>query len=103
MKIIKVAHSTACKALPEFSHRFSPKKFTQAQLYACLVLKMFFKTDYRGVESILSDSPNLYAAIGMKKVPHFTTLQKAEHGILKSSTAHRLLEELICFGAEKKG
>jgi len=102
-RVAKAAHATGSRALSKFSHRFSPRKFTQAQLYTCLVLKMFFKTDYRGIESILRDSPNLCAAIGMKGVPHFTTLQKAEHRILRSSAARSLLKELIFFGAQKEG
>ena len=31
-------------ALPLYSHPCSPKKFTQPQLFACLVLKAFFRT-----------------------------------------------------------
>ena len=64
-------------ALPAYSHPCSPKKFTQPQLFACLVLKAFFKTDYRGVAAILSDCKDLAAALGLECVPHFTTLQKA--------------------------
>jgi hypothetical protein len=72
-------------ALPLYSHPCSPKKFTQPQLFACLVLKAFFKTDYRGVVAILADCDGLVAALGLKCVPHFTTLQKA-------------CERLLCFG-----
>ena len=72
-------------ALPLYSHPCSPKKFTQPQLFACLVLKAFFKTDYRGVAAILADCADLAAALGLKCVPHFTTLQKA-------------CERLLCFG-----
>jgi hypothetical protein len=36
------------RALLLYSHRNSPKKFTQHQLFACLVLKSFLRTDYRG-------------------------------------------------------
>jgi hypothetical protein len=72
-------------ALPLYSHPCSPKKFTQPQLFACLVLKAFFKTDYRGVVAILDDCTDLAAALGLKCVPHFTTLQKA-------------CDRLLCFG-----
>lgn len=34
-----VAYRTAQRILPAFSHLKSPKKFTQPQLVACLVLK----------------------------------------------------------------
>ncbi len=60
---------------PAYSHRFSPKKFTQHQLFACLVLKEFLKTDYRGLADILADCDSLRAAIELEHVPHFTTVQ----------------------------
>ena len=44
-----MAYHVAQNTLPEFSHQFSPKKFTQSQLFVCLVLKIFFKTDYRWI------------------------------------------------------
>jgi hypothetical protein len=72
-------------ALPAYSHPCSPKKFTQPQLFACLVLKAFFRTDYRGVVAVLADWQDLVAALGLKSVPHFTTLQKA-------------CDRLLCFG-----
>ena len=34
----------AKSTLPKYAHHFSPKKFTQPQLFVCLVLKTFFKT-----------------------------------------------------------
>jgi hypothetical protein len=45
----RAALAVATAALPAYAHRTSPKKFTQPQLFACLVLKTFFKTDYRGI------------------------------------------------------
>ena len=47
-RVMMTAYVTAQRALPAYAHRFSPKKFTQHQLFACLVLKEFLKTDYRG-------------------------------------------------------
>ena len=75
-KVLLVAYAVAREALPEYAHRFSPKKFTQPQLLACLILKEFFKTDYRGIVEILNDATSLPQAIGLTRVPHFTTLQK---------------------------
>ncbi len=55
--------------MPEYSHPCSPKKFTQHQLFACLVLKEFFKLDYRGVEALLVDSDSLRAIIDLRVAP----------------------------------
>ena len=44
---------------------------------ACLILRAYLKTTYRGVLELLAISPNLRAALGMQdKLPHYTTLQK---------------------------
>ncbi len=79
------AYATAQRALPAYAHRYSPKKFTQHQLFACLVLKEFLKADYRGIVNILADCPNLCAAIELEHVPHYTTLQKAADRLLKKT------------------
>ena len=50
--------------------------FTQPQLMACLILKTYKKTTYRGVMDELECSAELRQALGMTKVPHWTTLQK---------------------------
>jgi hypothetical protein len=65
------ALAVARRSLPEYAHRFSPKKFTQHQLFASLVLKNFLRTDYRGLAAHLKDSPSLLKALDMKQVPHF--------------------------------
>jgi hypothetical protein len=68
----------AKEALPEYSHRFSPKTFTQPQLFAILVLRQFFKTDYRGVVELLHDFADLRRVLKLKRVPHYSTLWHAE-------------------------
>ena len=85
--VLRTARAVAERALKPFSHKNSPKTFTQSQLFACLVLKNFLRTDYRGVVRYLSDSAELAAAIELKKVPHFTTLQKASRRLLASDSA----------------
>jgi len=93
--VLLAAMATARRALPAYAHRYSPKKFTQHQLFACLVLKNFLKTDYRGVVAHLADAPALAAAIELDRLPHFTTLQKASRRLLKLAKARRLLDASI--------
>ena len=88
--VVRAALTAARRALPAYSHRQSPKTFTQHQLFACLVLKNFLRTDYRGIVAHLADHPTLVAALDLKKVPHFTTLQKAAQRLLKSVPARRV-------------
>jgi hypothetical protein len=84
-RILEMGLACAQRALPRFAHRFSPKKFTQHQLFACLGLKEFLKLDYRGVMQLLIDSPDLCRIIQLDEVPHWTTLQKAADRLLKKT------------------
>jgi hypothetical protein len=93
--VILAAYAVARESLPAYSHVFSPKKFTQHQLFACLALKGFLKTDYRGLTVHLRDCPSLTEAIHLSRVPHYTTLQKAAHRLLAAPTARRLLATTI--------
>ena len=93
--VVLAALATARRALPAYSHVHSPKTFTQHQLFACLVLKNFLKTDYRGVVAHLADHAGLVATLELTKIPHYTTLQKAAQRLLKSASARRLLEATV--------
>ncbi len=56
--------------------RYSRHDFQLAQLFACLVLRKFFRTDYRGIVAILKDWPVVREKLRLNKTPRFTTLQK---------------------------
>ena len=101
-KVLLVACAAVKNALPEYASKYSPKKFTQHQLFAILVLKIFWNTDYRGIAAMLTDLPELCRTIGLKQVPHFTTLQKAEKRLLKSSAGSALLKATIRLAVETK-
>lgn len=85
----------ARRALPAYSHACSPKKFTQHQLFACLVLKNFLRTDYRGVVAHLADHPALLATLELTNIPHFTTVEKASKRLLKSVPTRLLVESTV--------
>ncbi|UCD49554.1 MAG: IS5 family transposase [Phycisphaerales bacterium] len=93
--VARAAYAVAKKALPAHSHKFSPKRFTQPQLFVCLVLKVFHKTDYRDLVAILQDNPDLCKAFGLARVPHFTTLQKASKRLLRLRMANELLHHSV--------
>ena len=69
--------------LPLYASRFSKKDFTQPQLFAMLVLRQFFKTDYRGIVQMLQDLSDLPRVLRLKKIPHYSTLCYAEKRLLK--------------------
>src|SRR4051812_12942789 len=90
LAVARRALRAGAAALPPYSHRFSPRTYTQPQLFACLALKAFFKTDYRGVAQLLADLTDLAAALGLRSAPHFTTLHKAGKRLLRQPRLRRL-------------
>jgi hypothetical protein len=94
-RVLRVAYEAACRALPAHAHKFSPKKFTQPQLLACLVLKEFSRLDYRGLAEHLADHPDLGASVGLEVVPHFTTFQKAAQRLLAARPGRRMFDAVL--------
>ena len=66
LRVGREALRTAERALPPYAHRFSPHRYTQPQLFTCLVLKTFFQTDYRGIVALLGGQcrPGVFQDIG---------------------------------------
>jgi hypothetical protein len=95
LRVVRAALDIAAQVLPLYAHRCSPKKFTQPQLFACLVLKTFLKTDYRGLAAHLTDHSDLRAVLGLQVVPHFTTAQKASRRLLRLPLARRLFRTTV--------
>jgi len=93
--VLAVAHLIGESVLAAFAHRFSPKKFTQPQLFACLVLKEFLQLDYRKLAAVLEDAADLRNIIELKTTPHFSTFQKAAQRLLSYASARRLLQDSL--------
>ena len=94
-RVAEQALAVGREVLPPYAHRFSPRKYTQPQLFACLVLKTFFKTDYRGLTALLADLPDLRATLDLRALPHFTTLQKASRRLLRLPQARALFTATV--------
>src|SRR5260221_469732 len=93
--VAMVALAAGREAFSDYSHKFSPRKFTQPQLFACLVLKEFEKKDYRGIRQLLLDCADLRAALELEEVPHYTTLQKAAARLLGVKFVRRVLASTL--------
>jgi hypothetical protein len=94
-RVLHLAYLVGRLVLPDYSHRFSPKTYTQSQLFACLVLKEFLHLDYRKLAALLEDLGELAAVIDLARVPHFTTFQKAATRLLVNRHAQRFLDKTI--------
>jgi transposase len=93
--VAREALAAGTAAFTHHSHKFSPKVFTQPQLFACLVLKKFHKTDYRGIEGILKDHSDLREILGLARVPHYTTLRKGSQRLLAQKHFRVLLRSTL--------
>jgi hypothetical protein len=83
--LAKAAMAAGQEAFTDYSHPKSPHKFTQPQLFALLVLRQFFRTDYRGLIAMVDRWPDLREALSLQRTPHYSTLCYAERRLLKKT------------------
>jgi hypothetical protein len=95
LRVARAALKIGTEKLRQYAHRNSPKKFTQPQLFACLVLKVFLKTDYRGLAEHLKANSDLRGVLALEVVPHFTTPQKASRRLLRLPRVRRMFRATI--------
>jgi hypothetical protein len=76
-RVAALAMNLGQRHLADYGATRSRHDFTQRQLMACLILRAYLKTTYRGLLDILAGHGRLRTALGLEgKLPHFTTLQK---------------------------
>lgn len=101
-KVALVALAAAKESLPEHPHPNAPKKFTQPQLFACLVLKRFYQLDYRGIWAMLRDWPAMRGWLGLRCTPHWTTLHQAAGRLLAAASMRTLLTQTVDYGMGRR-
>lgn len=76
-RVASLAMKLGARHLADYGSTRSRHDFTQRQLMACLILRAYTKTTYRGVLELLAVSLSLREELGLQdKLPHYTTLQK---------------------------
>lgn len=85
--LVKAALDTAKGSLAPYSCKKSRKDFTQPQLFALTALRQFLKADYRKTMQIVAEWSDLRAVLGLTKVPHWTTIEKAHKRLLKKGAS----------------
>ncbi len=68
LALARRALALAQAALPPYSHRNSPKKFTQHRLFAILAVRQALPLDNRGAEQLLKDRSDLRQVLGMARL-----------------------------------
>lgn len=84
--VVQEALRVARDSLPAYSSKCSRRDFTQHQLLALAVLKIFLKTDYRGLVQILADFRELRDDLGLTKILHSSTVCKAVGRLFKKGS-----------------
>ena len=82
VRLAREALTVGQRALPRYSCRQSRHDFTQPQLFALLVLRQELKLDYRRLVSRLAEWAEVRRALGLTKVPHYSTLCYAARRLL---------------------
>lgn len=96
LAVAAAAYEAGKHALPRYAHKFSRKDYTCAQLFAILVMRKFFKQDYRGVIAFLADMDRVREVLELgDKLPHYTTIQKANAKLLDDALFRRLLMQTL--------
>lgn len=95
IQLARLSLQIAQASLPAYAHKFSPKRYTQPQLFSILVLRQFFKTDYRSIVVLLDEWAELRAALGLKQVPNYSTLYYAEQRLCTQPVFERLLQQTL--------
>ena len=103
----RLARTVAERTLPERAHKFAPKRYTQPQLLACLLLKEYLRLDYRTASELLALYDALQRTLGLGAVPDHSTLwwfarHKATPDVLAAALAETvaLLREAPASGPD---
>lgn len=83
LAVAREALAVGERSLPAQANKYSRKDYTLAQLFALLVLRKFFRTDFRGIVTIVSEWGELQKALGLTKVPDHSTLWHVEQKLLE--------------------
>jgi hypothetical protein len=77
VRVAQIAYQIAQQALPLYSHRKSPHRYTLPQLAACVLMTFYLNKSYRDVEEWLLATEGVCRALGLGRVPDHTTLYRA--------------------------
>src|SRR5262245_24729981 len=83
LSVAREALAFAQEALPRYSSHFWRKGYTQHQHCALLALSQLMRGDYRGIVQALLEWAELREVLGLRQVPHYTTLCYAEQRLQK--------------------
>lgn len=72
----RMAYTITQAALPRYSHAKSPKRYTQPQLAACVMLLFYLDLSYRDMEEWLLASSTVCEVLELSEIPDHSTLAR---------------------------
>ena len=83
LQLARTALAAGEAALPRYSAPTSRHDFTQAQLFALLVVRQELRVDYRGLTTLVAEWGELRHVLRLRHAPHYSTLCYAAHRLEK--------------------
>src|SRR6185436_4396213 len=77
VRFAQIAYRAAQASYPKYRRKKSKKTFTQPQLIACILLKMYLNFSYRDCEEWLRATDQVCQALELSTVPDHSTLNRA--------------------------
>ena len=82
LRLASTALAIGERVLPRYGRPHAPHYYTQPQLFALLALRSFWDLDYRATVARVAEWRDLQRVLGLRQVPHYSTLCYAEHRLL---------------------
>ena len=94
------ALTVARRKLPDYSCPRSPHRYTQPQLLAIMVLRVFTRQTYRGIVELLEESDGLRRVLELDRVPRHTTLEEFASRVPTPDLLETLTAEVLAICQE---
>jgi IS5 family transposase len=101
LKFTRICFHLARQAIPDYRSKFSKHTFTQPQHLALNCLRIRLNLPYREFVDLLEEMSRVRETLGLKQIPHFTTIQKAFDRL--STSVWRILLKMSLRLFPKKG
>ena len=82
LRLATTALALGERVLPRYGRPHAQHLYTQPQLFALLALRSFWDTDYRTTVTRVGEWAELRRALGLRTIPHYSTLCYAAHRLL---------------------
>ena len=95
LPVAKRAYEAAQRVFADYSHVYSPKKYTQPQLAALLIVRQRMNWTYRRTVAHVAEWSDLREVLELETVPDHSTLAVFHHRKLDEKSWNRFLKQAL--------